>query len=201
MLTNTSLIRRVRNRDDERSWAEFVAVYQPLPHSYVRGRGVAEVDVGDLVQDVFIALLRALPKFKLDHRKGRFRTWLWQVTMNAVADHQRRRRAQERARTASRNRLSPTFDGTDEADAEWVDAHRRRVLEVCMAAVRADTAPRTWHCFEERVLKGRPAAVVAEEVGITANSVCVNAGRVLDKIRARCADYLEEFDDEDRRLP
>ena len=87
--TRTSLLRRVRNPSDAASWAEFVALYEPLLLSYVRKRGLNDHDVRDVVQIIFITLLRKLPSFELDKSRGRFRTWLWKVSHNAVVDHAR----------------------------------------------------------------------------------------------------------------
>jgi RNA polymerase sigma-70 factor (ECF subfamily) len=100
--TRTSLLRRVRNPNDAASWAEFVAIYEPLLLSYIRKRGLNDHDAQDVVQTVFITLLRKLPKFELDHSRGRFRTWLWQVAFKAVVDHAR---AKMRVQTAESKRL------------------------------------------------------------------------------------------------
>src|SRR5262245_3077094 len=81
--TNTSLIMRVRDPQDTSSWREFVELYEPLLVSYARSRGLHETDARDVAQEIFINLLRAMPTFELDRRRGRFRTWLWQVTVNA----------------------------------------------------------------------------------------------------------------------
>ncbi|MFO0867034.1 MAG: sigma-70 family RNA polymerase sigma factor [Gemmataceae bacterium] len=197
--TNTSLIRRVRNAQDARSWAEFVSLYEPLLIGYVKSRGLPESDSRDVVQEIFITLLRAVPNFDLDHRKGRFRTWLWQVTMTGIADHFRRRKPQERAKDAwvERARQSGNVAPPDEADPQWETAHRKRVLEFVLPKAKAQTQPKTWHCFEQRILQGRPGPDIAKELGITANAVCVNAARVLEKVRALCAEVDEEFDDAD----
>jgi hypothetical protein len=42
------------------------------------------------------------------------------------------------------------------------------------------------------VLEGRPSAEVGAELGLSANSVNVNASRVLAKVREMCAYYKEE---------
>jgi RNA polymerase sigma-70 factor (ECF subfamily) len=195
LTTSTSLIARVRDPQDSQSWQEFVQLYEPLLYSYVRGRGLEASEARDVVQDVFIVLLRALPTFELDNRKGRFKTWLWQVTMNAVADHCRRTRSRQRAEggwqeRAERQGPKPTVGA--EPDAAFIAAHRQRVLEHVLPIVRAQTQAKTWQCFEQYILRGRPGVEVAREVGLPANSVYVHASRVLDKVRARCADYAEE---------
>jgi RNA polymerase sigma-70 factor (ECF subfamily) len=197
--TRTSLLQRVRDHNDAGSWQEFVELYEPLLLSYVRSRGVPDADARDTVQDVFLLLLRALPTFKLDHTRGRFRTWLWQVTMNALADRGRRRNTRDRAEEGWRHQSGPPVT-TDEPDREWINAHRRRVVEFVLPRVKERTQEKTWYCFEEHVLKGRSGAEVAAEVGITANAVCVNAARVLAKVRDLCAEYMEELADDDGPL-
>ena len=197
--TNTSLIRRVRDVTDGQSWREFVALYEPLLLSYVRNRGLTNADASDVVQEIFINLLRVLPNFNLDHERGRFRTWLWQVTMNAIADYFRRRKSQGRAEDVWREQ-APT-EITDEPDEAWVQSYRQRILEFVMPQVKAVTQDKTWQCFEEFVLKNRPGNDIAAEVGLTANAVRVNANRVMDKVRVLCADYLEEMDDDQERMP
>src|SRR5205085_11077858 len=63
----------------------------------------------------------------------------------------------------------------------WKDAHRQRVVEYVLPQVQTKTQAKTWTCFEQHVLHGRPCAEVAVEVGISANAVCVNAARVQNR--------------------
>src|SRR5215469_8776420 len=95
--TRLSLVDRVRDPSDAAAWAEFVTVYQPLLTAYVRKRGVNEADAADIVQEVFTRLVPAMARFHLDHQRGRFRTWLWQVAHTALIDWTRRRAARTRA--------------------------------------------------------------------------------------------------------
>jgi len=202
--TRTSLLQRVRDQADEESWRDFVALYEPLLLSYVRKRGLTEIDARDVVQDVFILLLRVLPSFALDHTRGRFRTWLWQVVMNAIADRARRQSSRSRAEDKWRegHKAFASAKGVaDESDPEWLAAYRQRILDVVLPQVQAQTQAKTGTCFEERLVQGRPSAAVAAEVGISANAVCVNAARVLAKVRQRCADYLEELGDDVSPVP
>src|SRR5262245_60942245 len=103
--TRSSLLFRVRDPRDADSWREFVSLYEPLLLKYVRSRGLGEADARDVAQEVFARLLHALPGFQWDRSRGGFRSWLWRVTMNAVADWARRQRRQERAEEEWRRRL------------------------------------------------------------------------------------------------
>lgn len=186
--TRSSLLRRVRDAADAASWTEFVQLYEPLLLSYVRRRGLSDHDAQDVVQTIFLTLLRKLPGFELDRERGRFRTWLWQVSRNAVIDHVRARQRLQKAEDARREQW-----GDDEQESDdWVTLHRQRTLQFAMERVRDATAPKTWTCFEEHLLKGRTGADVGAEVGLPANSVYVNAARVLDRIRALCQEYRED---------
>jgi RNA polymerase sigma-70 factor (ECF subfamily) len=201
--TRTTLIRRVRDPADTDAWREFVALYQPLLRAYALKKGLAGPDADDVAQEVLARLLKALPDFELDHRRARFRTWLWKVTSNAFADGVRRRRRRDRAELAhaADDRVEPPGADDGEPEADSVAMHRRRVLEFAKARVRARSHPRTWACFEEHVLRGRPSGDVAAELGVSANAVDVNSSRVLTRIRDDCRDYLEELTDGDDPLP
>ena len=91
MQTRVSLIERVRDNTDNAAWSEFFAIYNPLLMAYVRKQGVSEHDAADIVQDVFSRLVHTLSNFQFDAERGRFRTWLWRITHNALTDWARRR--------------------------------------------------------------------------------------------------------------
>src|SRR5439155_1319256 len=80
--TPVSLLQRLRHADDEAAWKQFVRLYAPLLYHWARRRmGLQCQDAADLVQDVFVILVRKLPEFAYDPRQ-RFRGWLWTVARN-----------------------------------------------------------------------------------------------------------------------
>src|SRR5262249_37767694 len=153
--TRSSLLRRVRDPQDRESWREFVELYEPLLLSYVRSRGLDANEARDVAQEIFISLLKSLPTFTLDHERGRFRTWLFQGTMNTVRNHFRRRESRGRAEDGWRAQPDRAEIVNGEPDQDWLQAHRRRVLEFVLPKVQSATQARTWHCFEQHVLRGR----------------------------------------------
>jgi RNA polymerase sigma-70 factor (ECF subfamily) len=187
--TRSSLLRRVRNPADAESWAEFVALYEPLLLKYVRAQGLQESDVRDVVQDVLLGLVRTLPNFELDRSKGRFRTWLWRVTRNAIAARARREQLRDRAEEC----YQPSQEAAE--PEEWSRSYRTHLLQAILERVRGQTQPRSWACFEQHLLHGRPAGEVARELDLTAGAVYVNSSRVLAQVRQQCADFLEDLHD------
>jgi RNA polymerase sigma-70 factor (ECF subfamily) len=190
--TRSTLLERVRDPRDSRSWQEFVQIYEPLLTRFVLARGVSRSDTEDLVQEVFATLFRALQNFQLDHSRGKFRTWLWQVSRNVMVDWARRQKRDQRAVDAWAEQLG--LDQNESLD-EWSLLHKQRIIEILLPRLQENTQPKTWSCFEEHLQKGRPAADVAEELGLTSNAVYVNASRVLNRLRDQCREYDEELGD------
>ena len=188
--TSSSLIRRVKNPNDHASWGEFVELYEPLLVRYIRKRGLSEHDAQDVVQTVFISLLRKLPTFELDRSRGRFRTWLWQVTHNAVVDWAR---TKKRVDTAEDKARAEWKEGSEEPDREWDEELQKRILEFALEKVKGQTTPNTWACFEQYLLKGRSGIEVGAELGMPANTVYVYAARVMARVREQCEAYLEDL--------
>ena len=187
--TRHSLIVRVRDLGDGRSWGEFHAIYRPLIFGYLRGLGLKEHDADDLTQEVFCRLMAILPTFELDRRRGRFRTYLWKLTYSTLIDRARWQKVRDRAEEEWVRRFSEADDSESrELEDAWVLQHRRRILEVVLPGVRERASPRAWACFEGRLLHRRPAAEIAARLGINANAVYVYASRVLEDVRCRCRD-------------
>jgi RNA polymerase sigma-70 factor (ECF subfamily) len=187
--TRVSLLQRVRDHSDNTAWTQFFAIYNPLLTAYVRKQGLPAQEAADVVQDVFAKLVPAMAKFQLDSQRGRFRSWLWRVTHNALADWARRQSIRNRAEKGWIDQ-QPRENDTGSTE-EWNDFYHRRMMEVAIERVRAVTQPATWACFDRKILAGRPAAQVAAELDVSTNVVYVNASRVLAKVREEMA-ILEE---------
>jgi RNA polymerase sigma-70 factor (ECF subfamily) len=200
--TRVSLIERVANPDDQEAWFEFFTLYEPVLTAYVRShshcRQLSGPDIDDLVQTVLIKLFRKLPEFSLDQRRGRFRTYLYQVTANAIVDYLRGRsrlpKPQEElpdppARSSAAN--------PREAADGWDPLYLRAILDRAAAEIRDEILPKNpnqWHSFEEQCLKNRPAKDVAAELGISPELVYQNSSRVMKRVQALClARYHEDF--------
>jgi RNA polymerase sigma-70 factor (ECF subfamily) len=200
--TRSTLLMGLRDPADTRAWGEFVALYEPLLTAYIRKRGLGAEDTRDVVQEVFARLVKALPEFKLDRQRGRFRTWLWQICQSALGDWARQRRRQARAEDAWLDRLSePRIASEADSDAEWVRLHRRRILAFALETVRARSQPKSWACFERHLLQRRPSAEVARELALTVAAVNVNGSRILARVRKLCIEHLEGLADGLEPLP
>ena len=73
--TRHSLLLRART-GDEGAWQDLCELYRPLIAGWLRRQSVPEADIDDLVQEIFLAVVRGLPSFSHSGRRGAFRTWL-----------------------------------------------------------------------------------------------------------------------------
>jgi RNA polymerase sigma factor (sigma-70 family) len=164
---------------------------------YLRGLGLKEHDANDVRQDVFIRLWQSLPSFELDSKRGRFRTYLWKLTYSALVDGARRIKVRRRAEEEWVNR----FLVADETESrqlhrELEEINRQQILEKVLPLVQSVTTSTAWSCFEQRVLRGRPALAIADELGISTGNVYVYSSRVMKRVRRQCDTLAEELGDQ-----
>ena len=147
-------------------------------------------DVPDLVQDIFIKLLRTLPDFQYDGRHTHFRAYLRQVCCNKVIDFRRK----QSDRAANDAGLFSLEDARAAAELEevWELDHKQFLVRKALELMQAEFRPTTWKACWEFVVEGRPAAEVAAELGITENAVFVAKYHVLGRLRSELAGLVDE---------
>src|SRR5262245_24469512 len=89
--TSPSLLERLRDAPDAAAWSRFVRLYTPMLLRWAYRLGLSGGDAADLVQEVFLVLLRKLPDFRYDPGQS-FRAWLRTVARNRWLDLSARQR-------------------------------------------------------------------------------------------------------------
>jgi RNA polymerase sigma-70 factor (ECF subfamily) len=177
--TPVSLLQRLRHAGEEETWTRFVELYTPLLYHWARHAGLQEQDAADLVQDVFTTLVRKMPGFVYDPRKG-FRSWLRAVTFNQWRDNIKRR---GKGALAIDGEALANLPSPDDPDPFWEAEYRNLLVGRALQVMRADFQPTTWRACWESIVNDKSAAQVAGELGISENSVYVAKCRVLRRLR------------------
>jgi RNA polymerase sigma-70 factor (ECF subfamily) len=176
--TPVSLLEQLRNSPDEAAWTRFVHLYSPLLFGWARQTGLDEGDASDLVQDVFVLLLKELPRFEYDPTHS-FRAWLKTVALNRWRNLVKR---QARAPVGVDDGFLADVHAPDESLFEEQD-YRRQLLRRALELLRDEFQPPAWKAFHEHGMNGRPAAEVAAELTMTVGAVYAAKYRVLGRLR------------------
>ena len=177
--TQLTLIARLQDPADEEAWRRFESRYRDLVVRFAVRQGLQPTDAEDVAQAVFAALVRAMPGFRLDPGKGRFRSYLFRAVRNEIS----RVRSRATRPTGGVEGLS-TEDGAAEGAAarasedEWIDHHFR----IAMAEIRRTFAPESVAIFE-RLMRGEPVEAIAVDCGTTAQAVHKVKQRIRDRMR------------------
>jgi len=186
-ITSASLLERLRQTNDAKSWDQFVLLYTPLIYSWGRGVGLQDQDAADLVQEVLLTLFQTLPKFTYDPQKG-FRRWLRTVTLNKWRNGLKRRDQQPLAGHAA---ALASAVAPDDLDAFWETEYRQHLVGRALRLMQADFQPTTWKACWEHVVVGRPAPEVAAELGLSTGAVYAAKVRILKRLRQELAGLLD----------
>ena len=175
--TPATLLHRLCDEATPGDWERFVRLFTPLLRRWAARLEVDGSAVEDLLQEVFVLLIRELPKFRYDPSRS-FRAWLWTVFRHTVLAWHKRQPQADLALEQLEELASP--DSIAEAtEAEY----RRYLLGRIMQIVQTDFPAATWLIFQQVAIEGRSGVEVASEFGVTVNAVYLARSRVLARLR------------------
>jgi RNA polymerase sigma-70 factor (ECF subfamily) len=180
--TPISLLERLRLGADEASWQRLVRLYTPWIGGWLRRQGLDAADVEDVVQEVMVVLIRELPRFTHDCRRGAFRRWLRTITLNQLRAFWRRRKRQP-APAALETALAELEDPESDLSRAWDRDHNAHVVRRLLELLESDFEPSTWQAFRLVVLEGQTSAEAARALGLSPVAVRVAKSRVLSRFR------------------
>src|SRR6266498_896673 len=95
--TRRSLLARLKNWDDQKSWQDFFDIYWRLIYSVALKAGLSDADAQDVVQDTVLTVAKKIGEFKSDPAIGSFKGWLMLITRRRIADQFEKRNKVGRA--------------------------------------------------------------------------------------------------------
>lgn len=191
--TRRSLIERLSDWEDQRTWDEFYQTYWRLIYSVSMKQGLGADEAFDVVQETILTVAKQWKKGQTyDPAKGSFKTWLMNITRWRIADQYRKKKRNPAAQTQSGG--TPGADGefretatidrmADEGESEaldriWDIEWRTNLSDVAMERVKKLVSPKQFQIFDAYVAKGWEAKKVREELGVSMAQVYLAKHRV-----------------------
>src|SRR5260221_12938938 len=186
-----SLLLRVCDLADGKSWGEFWQLYEPVVRRMARRFGMQDADAQDLTQEVLAAIAAAIGSWQPDPRRGRFRTWLYAIVRNKTIDAMRRRRPGDCG--------SGDTDMLRRLEAQPLAANdtfrlevRRAAFHQAAARVQEEVQPMTWAAFWRTSVLGHPIDETARELQLSIGSVYAARSRILARLRCEIETMIDD---------
>lgn len=199
--TRKSLIARLDNWEDQKTWDEFYQTYWRLIYSVAIKAGLRPEEAFDCVQETILSIAKQSKKKLYDPEQGSFKTWLMNMTRWRINDQFRRRKKDtamtggdwdDERKTAVIDRIEdPNGDVLSRLwDVEW----KKNVADAALARVKAQVSPKQYQIFDFYVIRQWDAQKVQEKLNVSMAQVYLakhRVGAVLKKELAKLEDEME----------
>ena len=191
--TRPSLLIRAQ-AGDAGAWGDLCELYRPLIVGWLRRQAVPDGEVDDLVQEIFLAVVRGLPSFSHSGRRGAFRSWLRTIASNYSCDYWKSpaRRAAP-GDDAAAVALGLLEDPDSLLNRYWDEEHDRYVLRCLLELAELEFEPTTVRAFRRVALEGASGSEAAGELGLSPAAVYAARSRVLRRLRELAEGLLDEL--------
>lgn len=184
--TRKSLIERLGNWEDQKSWDDFYKRYWKLIYSVALKSGLRSEEAFDAVQETIFVIAKQQKDHRYDPKMGSFKSWLMNQTRWRISD-QFRKRAKDTAmfkpeydtddrRTATLDRYEDVKGNQLEKvwDLEW----KKSLTDRALAAVKLKVSPKQFQIFDCYVVKDWSVLQVSRELGVSMAQVYLAKHRV-----------------------
>lgn len=198
--TRKSLIARLDNWEDQRTWDEFYQTYWKLIYSVALKSGLRSEEAFDCVQETILSIAKQSKKKMYDPEQGSFKTWLMNMTRWRINDQFRKRKkdtamsvseeAEEGRKTAIIDRVEdPKGDVLDRLwEVEW----KKNIADAALARVKAQVSPKQYQIFDCYVVKQWEAKKVQDTLNVSMAQVYLAKHRVGSVLKKELAKLDKE---------
>lgn len=199
--TRKSLIARLDNWEDQKTWDEFYQTYWRLIYSVAIKAGLRPEEAFDCVQETILSIAKQSKKKLYDPEQGSFKTWLMNMTRWRIND-QFRKRKKDTAMTGGEwddDRKTAVIDRIEDPNGDvlsrlWDVEWKKNVAEAALARVKAQVSPKQYQIFDFYVIRQWDAQKVQEKLNVSMAQVYLakhRVGAVLKKELAKLEDEME----------
>lgn len=199
--TRRSLIERLENWQDQKTWDEFYRTYWRLIYSVAIKMGLRQDEAWDVVQETTLSIAKQTKKKMYDPEQGSFKVWLWNMTKWRIQDQFRKRKKDSAMHPDSFNDEDNREDWVQRIadennsqsleniwDAEW----KKNLFNAALENIKLKVSPRQFQIFDCYVLKEWDARKVMEHLGVSLTQVYLAKHRVGSALKKELKALAEE---------
>lgn len=195
--TSMTLLNRARQHDEE-AWRIIIKLYAPLVYRWCKRMGMSYHDIENLSQEVFTIAYRKLDQFQKQEDKDSFRGWLYTLVRNKRIDWLRKRQKDMDAVGGSQAaRLQQQIpDGISEDSEEMSESEQEDLFLYNQAVelIRQEFSQRDQQIIEALLCENQAPHKIAEQFGISRNTVYIVRSKVMKRLRTQFANLLGEIE-------
>ncbi|MCH2205212.1 MAG: sigma-70 family RNA polymerase sigma factor [Lentisphaerales bacterium] len=182
--TRKSLLYKVKDQQDLKSWDEFTNLYRRYIYMVARNMNLTHHDAEDITQRALIKLWEKLPDFEYDRCRGTFRSWLCTIIRHMVINFVKRKARMlttldDEEKSLTQNYLNkvtvPELKMLEER--EW----NTFLLNSAWESIKGQLTDKVREAYL-LLHKGQSLESVSEQLGIKLNTVYVYRLRVQQKL-------------------
>jgi len=183
--TRKSLIARLDNWEDQKTWDEFYQTYWRLIYSVALKSGLRNEEAFDAVQETILSIAKQSKKKLYDPEQGSFKTWLMNMTRWRIND-QFRKRKKDTAMAGGNwddTRKTDVIDRFEDPKGDllgrmWEVEWKKNLADAALVKTKAQVSPKQYQIFDYYVIKQWEAKKVQERLGVSMAQVYLAKHRV-----------------------
>lgn len=184
--TRKSLIARLENWEDQKTWDEFYQTYWKLIYSVGLKAGLNSDESFDCVQETILSIAKQSKKNMYDPSQGSFKAWLMNMTKWRINDQFRKRKkdtAMSFDETLEDGRKTTIIDGLEDPNGQildriWHTEWKKNIADAALTLVKRQVSPKQFQIFDCYVVKQWNVKKVQETLNISKTQVYLAKHRV-----------------------
>lgn len=193
--TRWTLIRRLKDWDDQEGWREFFDTYWKLIYSAAIRSGLRPAEAQEVVQETVVSVCKSIKDFQANPGRGSFKGWLLNLTRWRIIDQARKRKAEglrptrrsggegdsDEASTATTERI-PDPAGNS-LDTMWESEWKKNLVDVALKRLEQQINAKHYQVFYLSHFREVAPQKVASAVGVSVDQVYVINHRAVSQFR------------------
>ncbi|MEM7308356.1 MAG: sigma-70 family RNA polymerase sigma factor [Planctomycetota bacterium] len=191
-VTTTKLLESLLDPNDHDAWSTLCTRHRPILEGFVGRLGLGREDAADIAQETLIRFYEEYRRGRYDRTRGRLRVFLRVIAQRRAIDFLRKHAPL--GGCAGDTALAEQASD-DELEHRWDEEEDLVILQQAVDLLQRTSGfqPVTIAAFQAVAVQARPAEEVAEELGLTVNSVRVAKSRCLDRVRQLANDLRRAY--------